>query len=80
MGVYRYIQLVTFYRSASVLNDPEAYALDIDHCAVGQNAGVSSYGYTRLHLRAAGCDAVPPPRSEERRVGKECRSRGSPYH
>ena len=26
----------------------------------------------------ASCDAVP--RSEERRVGKECRSRWSPYH
>ena len=25
-------------------------------------------------------DAVLPPRSEERRVGKECRSRWSPYH
>src|SRR5260370_11008066 len=24
--------------------------------------------------------AAPPPRSEERRVGKECRSRWSPYH
>src|SRR3712207_6982722 len=24
--------------------------------------------------------AVPRPRSEERRVGKECRSRWSPYH
>src|SRR3712207_8903268 len=24
--------------------------------------------------------AGPPPRSEERRVGKECRSRWSPYH
>ena len=24
--------------------------------------------------------AVEPPRSEERRVGKECRSRWSPYH
>ena len=23
---------------------------------------------------------VQPPRSEERRVGKECRSRWSPYH
>ena len=23
---------------------------------------------------------MPPPRSEERRVGKECRSRWSPYH
>ena len=25
-------------------------------------------------------DAVEDPRSEERRVGKECRSRWSPYH
>src|SRR3712207_7267255 len=25
-------------------------------------------------------DEVAPPRSEERRVGKECRSRWSPYH
>ena len=45
MGVSRHIQLVTFYRAPSVLNDPETYALDIDHCAVGQNAGVSSYGH-----------------------------------
>src|SRR5256886_4215553 len=26
------------------------------------------------------CSAPPKPRSEERRVGKECRSRWSPYH
>src|SRR2546422_11298802 len=26
------------------------------------------------------CRAQPPDRSEERRVGKECRSRWSPYH
>ena len=58
MGVYRHIQLVTFYRAPSVLNDPEAHALDIDHRAVGQNAGVSSYGHARLHLCTAGCDAV----------------------
>ena len=25
-------------------------------------------------------DTFVPPRSEERRVGKECRSRWSPYH
>ena len=41
-----------------------------------------------LCLAVAGCssdgeDEVTPkdePRSEERRVGKECRSRWSPYH
>src|SRR2546430_15519098 len=26
------------------------------------------------------CEFICPPRSEERRVGKECRSRWSPYH
>ena len=30
-----------------------------------------------LNCASAGC---PPIRSEERRVGKECRSRSSPYH
>src|SRR3546814_2610327 len=36
-----------------------------------------------LHVHAAG-EGLPRPRSEERRVGKECvspcKSRGSPYH
>src|SRR6266487_6901351 len=35
-------------------------------------------GYA-ARIRSA-IDAGPPPRSEERRVGKECRSRWSPYH
>ena len=34
-----------------------------------------------IHVHGAGRLAVPAEiRSEERRVGKECRSRGSPYH
>src|SRR3712207_2724845 len=35
-------------------------------------------GAQEAHLIALACSA--PPRSEERRVGKECRSRWSPYH
>ena len=31
-------------------------------------------------LLLASCDLDKYPRSEERRVGKECRSRWSPYH
>ena len=31
-------------------------------------------------LKTHGENAVYPSRSEERRVGKECRSRWSPYH
>ena len=33
-----------------------------------------------LKLEKAGCDIIRVARSEERRVGKECRSRWSPYH
>src|SRR2546427_7704619 len=48
----------------------------------GSNAG--QRGRSRGD-RAGGVPARPPvgrriPRSEERRVGKECRSRWSPYH
>src|SRR2546429_7234277 len=32
------------------------------------------------HVRACGLTASLSDRSEERRVGKECRSRWSPYH
>ena len=38
-------------------------------------------GYARVVLPIGGADAsVAVSRSEERRVGKECRSRWSPYH
>ena len=33
-----------------------------------------------LYFAAQGYFALTDPRSEERRVGKECRSRWSPYH
>ena len=39
--------------------------------------GVQTCALPIYHGRAAG---TVPPRSEERRVGKECRSRWSPYH
>ena len=35
---------------------------------------------SRLYLRRLAISASLNPRSEERRVGKECRSRWSPYH
>ena len=34
----------------------------------------------RAKIRAFAEEEVKPIRSEERRVGKECRSRWSPYH
>ena len=33
-----------------------------------------------LWVNTVGYQSIPPDRSEERRVGKECRSRWSPYH
>src|SRR5260221_8681154 len=35
---------------------------------------------SNAHAAARGIPAPPASRSEERRVGKECRSRWSPYH
>src|SRR2546426_10646436 len=63
-------------------------------CVFCQNFGTSQLGEgaevqpaelarMMLDLQAAGChniNFVTPERSEERRVGKECRSRWSPYH
>ena len=37
-------------------------------------------GYTYKYIHAKTQDGVENVRSEERRVGKECRSRWSPYH
>src|SRR2546430_4951992 len=41
----------------------------IDYSDVGSTLGAVNFPQVQL-----------PPRSEERRVGKECRSRWSPYH
>ena len=44
--------------------------------------GVATGLAARLKLKTAFSELMPSndPRSEERRVGKECRSRWSPYH
>src|SRR2546422_248063 len=46
--------------------------------SAGYNCGRASvtFGVEQLHY----APSVAPVRSEERRVGKECRSRWSPYH
>ena len=35
---------------------------------------------TSINVSENTCEDIPDTRSEERRVGKECRSRWSPYH
>ena len=46
-------------------------------CTPAMAAGLTDHVWT---LHAVLLFRVPPWRSEERRVGKECRSRWSPYH
>src|ERR1051326_987056 len=61
----------------------------------GCGAGNEVYQFRKMGYKAYGCDIdnyydevqnrcreekIIDPRSEERRVGKECRSRRSPYH
>src|SRR5690606_39831151 len=51
-------------------------ALPICSCRLG---GKSAFGALLASLESAG-EEEAAARSEERRVGKECRSRWSPYH
>src|SRR3989441_7567427 len=49
--------------------------------AANQTPGRSGFAHLFEHMMFSGSKHVQPsPRSEERRVGKECRSRWSPYH
>ena len=49
--------------------------------ALGDRDGINRYGWCLLPMDDALSQvAVDLGRSEERRVGKECRSRWSPYH
>ena len=42
--------------------------------------GEGRFSYHGKHFTFDDIELLPKPRSEERRVGKECRSRWSPYH
>ena len=46
----------------------------------GSLSGVATQNVDRLHSKAGQRTVWKDDRSEERRVGKECRSRWSPYH
>src|ERR1022692_1299663 len=71
----------------AMASDRLTYRLrDLFNCPVAMN----EFGYaqvaksvsaiTAISFPPYACCGVPDTRSEERRVGKECRSRWSPYH
>src|SRR5690554_8152950 len=59
--------------SASLLEQIPAFAIYLFNLILSSNLGKGSPCLVR-------CLLGNPARSEERRVGKECRSRWSPYH
>ena len=70
----------------TVLLEPAVAALLTDEAGFYVDGTFGRGGHSRLilkHLRQTGrllAINKDPERSEERRVGKECRSRWSPYH
>src|SRR3989475_12728453 len=62
----------TDMRREPVVLDPASNAVENFH-----NDGTDVFGFAKLQYVPSDRDVV---RSEERRVGKECRSRWSPYH
>ena len=71
--------VVEYYRRYGV-------ELQMDEITIGDGIGSDIANITDLFEKGANTVLVPDPvyplaeRSEERRVGKECRSRWSPYH
>ena len=55
----------------------QGYVAEIEHL---ENPILKEFIKNNNNLTFACLDEVTDPRSEERRVGKECRSRWSPYH
>ena len=52
----------------------------VDERLIHGQVGVQWVGFAGANLVLVANDEVAEDRSEERRVGKECRSRWSPYH
>jgi len=57
-----------------------ALELEDDVLVVAGEERIPLSSIDRVWVIGAGKARLPGPRSEERRVGKECRSRWSPYH
>ena len=61
--------------------DPAIRATNFEEVCYGYDLEEATLEASRcLRCKNPRCVAACPVRSEERRVGKECRSRWSPYH
>ena len=83
MSVYRDPQKVTEYLTEWIKE--HFRAAGAKGAVLGISGGIDSAVLSGLLCRSLGKENVvgvimPCHRSEERRVGKECRSRWSPYH
>ena len=79
------LTLAVLFSAALALNaawaEPSIYPTGVTRCDPAKAYGtfiLFSGGDNKTHL--IDMDGREVPRSEERRVGKECRSRWSPYH
>ena len=69
------IGVVAFFLSSRLLKDPPAFERERASVRTNGKLNIDGIGITLIALASAALE-----RSEERRVGKECRSRWSPYH
>src|SRR6266576_718893 len=73
-------QSLFFFQEEGGIRD--LYVTGVQTCALPISATTSSRGSPSAPASTPGSSSTRAlrPRSEERRVGKECRSRWSPYH
>src|SRR5690242_21738210 len=69
----------TFQRAANEILDV-AEAMPAEKYGYKPTADIASFGDQLVHVAGVTQRFIDTARSEERRVGKECRSRWTPYH
>src|SRR2546430_3913201 len=84
-AVLQFHDLLVFFEAEVGIRDltvtgVQTCALPISRCAFSSRSQYASYGIRSYGVLKIASRSSAWLRSEERRVGKECRSRWSPYH